>query len=118
MAHIAGSFINAVEGDFVTETDTAKPEDRAKLAALVEDMTRRGYALFLEEGGETHRIVAYDAVVDAFEVRGTRPGAGHARITVRDPEMPVAAEKASEPSDQPRRGRPPRVTGVPPLRGG
>ena len=115
MTLIAGSFINAVEGDFVTESDTAKPEDRAKLAALVEDMTRRGYALFLEEGGETHRIVAYDAAADAFEVRGTRGSSGHARLAVRD-EGP--APTAQEPSDQPRRGRPPRVTGIPPLRGG
>lgn len=121
--------LNAAAGDFTAEFDVDDKAASSQLAEMVTDMLRKGYALFLEDGGKTHRVTGYDPTKGEFEVRAIQHRKGTVKIRVASDVVPSAEPLLSpgsgkpfpkaEPAAAPKRGRPKqRVTSVAPTAGG
>ena len=100
-------------GDVKSEFDTTAPAGREDMAELFTDMLRKGYALYLEDGDDTERIMGYDAKTNTFEIRQSRDAGKKKKVRI------VARRERNE-SDKPKRGRPAgqRVNAVAPQAGG
>ena len=71
-AEITGSLsvLNTGAGDIEIKFDKDKPEELEKAKAMITDMLKRGYAIFIEdEMGETRRVKAFDAEKCAYIVK-------------------------------------------------
>lgn len=102
--------LNAGCGDFKSEFDTDEELARQQLQQFIGDMLGKGYALFLEDGEGTHRILSYDPTAQSFEVVSSRERKG--RAVIRVGEAPTESPAAA--SGRVRR----RVTAVAPGAGG
>lgn len=107
------AILNAGAGDYKAEFDTEDAAAGEQLEGFIADMLVKGFALFLEDGEETHRILSFDRTAQTFEVVSARKKGGRATIQVRDVPPAGAPEGA-----QRGRGRPRRVTAVAPTAGG
>lgn len=107
------SVLNAARGDFTADFDTDDESGRKHLAEFVADMLAKGYALFLEDGDETHRITKYDADAQTFEVVASKERRGRAKIRVAEDTAPAAAAPSVRGGGSRR-----RVTAVAPSAGG
>ena len=104
--------LNAGTGDYKAEFDTDDESARDQLEGFIGDMLGKGFALFLEEGDETHRILGYDPAAQTFEVVSARHKGWRTTIHVKDSANVEAASPAKG------RGRGRRVTAVAPGAGG
>lgn len=108
--------LNAGAGDYKAEFDTDDESARDQLEGFIADMLGKGFALFLEEGDETHRILGYDPAAQTFEVVSARHKGGRTTIQVKDSEKVEASAQPASPAKRGGRGR--RVTAVAPGAGG
>lgn len=94
-------------GDFATEFGDDEMA-RVEMALMVEDMLRKGYALFLEVDGETERIHGYDPETDEFVYRRDRRE-GTSRIKVVTAQDADVSNALESPVAKRGRGRPPKA---------
>ncbi len=83
--------LNVAKGDFTSDFDTKEEKARNELREFITDMLTKGYALFLEEGEDTHRIQAYDPGTNEFTVAGQRKGKRSVKISATSPEETTKA---------------------------
>lgn len=53
--------LNAGFGDCELTFDPNKPDDVQRAKETITDMLKRGYAIFVKDGEETHRVRRFDA---------------------------------------------------------
>jgi hypothetical protein len=105
--------LNAGVGDYKAEFDTDDDAAARQLHEFVNDMLGKGFALFLEDGKETHRVLGYDPKARSFEVRSSHAKKGCATIRVAEEKEPESVRANGR-----RRGKGRRVTAVAPSAGG
>lgn len=96
--------LNAGAGDLrITFRPDETPEERAKIAATIRDMLRRGYALLVENADGTYsRAVDFDPEARAYVVAGLPdPEASHGEEAPT--EEPKRAKKAPRRKPQRRK---------------
>lgn len=68
--------LNVVEGDVKITFSEVEPEARKALAKQVLRLKKEGYAVMLEEGGETSMIEGYDATTNEWVLKTPRQEKG------------------------------------------
>lgn len=114
------SVLNVRAGDLRFSFSSDDPIEVERARRVVEDMLRRGYALFIAVDGQLRKVQRFDPSTDTYIIANGPLYAGD-----REAAEAPTAETPAEP--KPRRGRPPtrsvparstRATGVAPTAGG
>lgn len=65
--------LNTGYGDFEMHFNPDKPDEVQKAKETITDMLKRGYAIFIRQGGETFRVRKFDANKNVYII-GSTPG--------------------------------------------
>ena len=98
------SVLNVGAGDLEFKFDKDNPQEVVRAKRVIEDMLRRGYALFVEVGGKLTPVKKFDAEREVYIIADGPLYAGD------QPEVVTPVEPVAEPK---RRGRPRKTREVP-----
>lgn len=59
-------YLSTLTGDTSITIDDNDPDKRAELAKHVEELIREGYAVFVQDGDSTFKVMGYDAEENAW----------------------------------------------------
>jgi hypothetical protein len=63
--------LNTGYGDLEVSFDPNKPDEVQKAKETITDMLKRGYAIFVQQGGETVRVRKFDANRNVYIIGST-----------------------------------------------
>jgi hypothetical protein len=63
--------LNTGYGDFEMHFNPDKPDEVQKAKETITDMLKRGYAIFIRQGGETFRVRKFDANKNVYIIGST-----------------------------------------------
>ena len=96
------SVLNVAKGDFEIRFDGAQPAEVEKAGKIVNDLLRRGYAIFIHEGETTKKVLSFDPAqccyivpdLDSILSEAPAKGKGKAKAAKATKAVPAAQAEA------------------------